>query len=318
VSDQIRKVGSAAKRPRWWLALGAVAALLTGGILAAAAVTQTSKASAVCVDSPGQLCWTGQGSDSLKACSGDESPFIHWVFTPGGGGNTVTAATLHASGTVSGSFTMSQNGNGSWAVDTPYSGSGPPDTSSLSAYVTYTGSLGEGNSNLVISHGCYGASTTTTGTTTTGTTTTGTSTTNTTTTETSTTSTTGTTGTTQTTTTTTVTTPVTTVTTTVPTTTNVTTTNVTTTTGTSTVHETTTQTTPAQTVTNTVTQTPLTPPASTVTVTTTTPSPPVTTTVTTPVTTPAPTPKPKPPVAHHPKPVTKVPPSKTSVPTDTE
>jgi hypothetical protein len=146
-----------------------VASMVTGKGFAAGLVTTTAPAQ--CVDAPGQLCWTNQGSDSLLDCSDNQSPFIHWVFTPGGGDNTISKATLIASGTVSGSFEMSQNGNGSWAVDTPYSGSGPPDSSTLTAYVQYTGSLGQGNSNLVISHGCYGTSTTTTSTTgTTGTT----------------------------------------------------------------------------------------------------------------------------------------------------
>ncbi len=100
--------------------------------------------------------WTGQGSDSVKACGADQTPYLHWIFTTGGSGSTVSAATLTLGGSGSGDYAMSEHG-GSWTVDTGYY-----DLGTLAAYVTYTGSLGSGNSNLVISDGCYGSSTTTT------------------------------------------------------------------------------------------------------------------------------------------------------------
>lgn len=107
----------------------------------------------------GTVNWTGQGSDSVKACASGQTPFLHWIFTTGGN-SSVTAATLTVSGTASGSGAMTQNGSsgkGSWSKYTAYSGTGQPTTSTVSAHVTYTGSLGNGNANLVISSGCFGS-----------------------------------------------------------------------------------------------------------------------------------------------------------------
>ena len=95
--------------------------------------------------------WTpGQGT--YAACEGDETPGLHWIFTPGGN-DSVTSATLTVNGTEV--LPMAQSGNGSWSVDS--SGATEP----TSASVTYTGSLGNGNANLVISHGCFGETSTT-------------------------------------------------------------------------------------------------------------------------------------------------------------
>jgi hypothetical protein len=101
------------------------------------------------------VSWTGQGSDSVKACDTDQTPFLHWIFTTGGD-SSVTSADLMVSGSASGGGAMSQHG-GSWTLDTAYSGTGQPTTSTLTASVTFTGSLGNGNANLVISDGCFGA-----------------------------------------------------------------------------------------------------------------------------------------------------------------
>jgi hypothetical protein len=157
-------------------------ALFVAGSVATSAMTGKSVAGLLsttttptCTDSPGKLCYIGQGEDSVKACTEGQTPFLHWIFTTGGSGSTVTSATLVLGGSGSGSYTMSEHG-GSWTVDTGFY-----DLATLSAYVNYVGSLGQGDSNLVISDGCYGTSTTTqtttTETTTTQTTTTGTTTT---------------------------------------------------------------------------------------------------------------------------------------------
>jgi hypothetical protein len=100
------------------------------------------------------VSWTGQGSDSVKACDTDQTPFLHWIFTTGGD-SSVTSADLMVSGSASGGGAMSQHG-GSWTLDTAYSGTGQPTTSTLTASVTFIGSLGNGNANLVISDGCFG------------------------------------------------------------------------------------------------------------------------------------------------------------------
>lgn len=96
----------------------------------------------------GSVNWTGNGSDA-SLCTGDHAGQTHWVFNTGGN-DTVTAATLHIGAD---SYSMDQNGNGSWSVYVP---GGAPS----SAYVTYTGSLGNGNPVLTIS--CLGTAATAT------------------------------------------------------------------------------------------------------------------------------------------------------------
>jgi hypothetical protein len=94
----------------------------------------------------GVVPWTGQGADSVDQCEPGEDPIIHWVFTTGGN-DTVTSAVLTVNGN---NFPMSQSGQGSWSADVP--GTDPATTT---AFVTYTGNLGSGNPNLVMSHGCF-------------------------------------------------------------------------------------------------------------------------------------------------------------------
>ncbi len=103
----------------------------------------------------GTVNWTGQGADSVKACSSSQTPFLHWIFTTGGN-SSVSSATLSVSGDASGGGAMSQHGH-SWTIDTAFSGTGQPTTSTVSAHVTFTGSLGNGHANLVISSGCFGS-----------------------------------------------------------------------------------------------------------------------------------------------------------------
>jgi hypothetical protein len=94
----------------------------------------------------GTVQWTGQGADSVGPCEPGEDPIIHWVFTTGGN-DSVTSAVLTVNGQ---DFPMSQSGQGSWSADVP--GTDPATTT---AHVTFTGSLGAGQANLVMSHGCF-------------------------------------------------------------------------------------------------------------------------------------------------------------------
>lgn len=96
----------------------------------------------------GTVNWDGKGTDSENCTTATN--YIHWVFTAGGS-NSVTAATLNLGGSGSGSYSMNQSGNGSWQVTTSYF-----DLATITASVAYTGTLGAGNSNLVISDFCPG------------------------------------------------------------------------------------------------------------------------------------------------------------------
>lgn len=104
----------------------------------------------------GTVSWTGSGADSIGACTNGQSSYLHWIFSEGGDGS-VSSATLTLGGTGSGQYTMSQHGN-SWTVDTGYYA-----LSGLTAHATYTGDLGNGSGNLVISGGCYDETTVPTG-----------------------------------------------------------------------------------------------------------------------------------------------------------
>jgi hypothetical protein len=116
--------------------LSAVAGMLVVGIITAGPAM-----------ADGVVHWTGKGTDSVGPCEPGEDPVFHWVFTTGGN-DTVTAAVLTVNGT---DYPMSQSGQGgSWSADVP--GTDPATTT---AFVTYTGDLGRGNANLVISHGCF-------------------------------------------------------------------------------------------------------------------------------------------------------------------
>jgi hypothetical protein len=102
----------------------------------------------------GTVSWTGNGSENNVPCGPTESPGFHWVFSPGGNAS-VTSATLTVNGTEV--IAMSQSGMGAW------SGDSSGDSMVTSASVAYVGSLGNGNTVLTISHGCYGGGTTTGG-----------------------------------------------------------------------------------------------------------------------------------------------------------
>lgn len=130
------------KRTRLWALLGS-SALLLGMLLASTGG----------VAADGQVAWDGQqgltnGTFKDTQCATPPVGFIHWVFTDGGG--TVTAASITFGGSGSGTFAMSQNGQGSWSYDSAFF-----TLATLTASVSYTGTVGQG-ANLVISDGCPG------------------------------------------------------------------------------------------------------------------------------------------------------------------
>jgi hypothetical protein len=104
------------------LALSAVAVLGLTGVASAATTIQ----------------WTGQGSENLPCSDGG-----HWVLT----GKGITSATATIGGVT---YTMVQNGAGSFAVDSTGSISG-----STVASATYNGTVANGNPQFVLSH-CNG------------------------------------------------------------------------------------------------------------------------------------------------------------------
>lgn len=115
-------------------------------LLAFAGIMALGVANAAPAMADGVVPWTGQGTDSVAPCKPGEEPIFHWVFTTGGN-DTVTAAVLTVNGNT---FPMTQSGQGSWSADVP--GTDPATTT---ASVAFTGNLGAGNANLVISHGCF-------------------------------------------------------------------------------------------------------------------------------------------------------------------
>ena len=113
----------------------------------------------------GSVDWTGNGTtngslNSVK-CDAENTPYLHWIFGLGNG-NTVTSVTLNLDdGNSSGSFTVNSSdtdvsdGNGFSGgvvhITTPFF-----DLDTLVASIDYVGTLGSGQHNLNISHGCPG------------------------------------------------------------------------------------------------------------------------------------------------------------------
>lgn len=153
------------KHPTGWRALAVLAlvALAVAGLMAAVSLAKPGSASASPTVCSGNTCtWHGQGAtngsvDTVQ-CDANNTPYLLWIFTVGGGGNTVSSATLTLGGTGSGSYVGTKMGN-EFHFTTPYF---TPDPSTLTASVAFVGSLGRGTANLVISHGCPGETTTTT------------------------------------------------------------------------------------------------------------------------------------------------------------
>ena len=100
----------------------------------------------------GTIPWTGQGTTNgdlnSTECDSENTPYLLWVFTLGGGDNTVTSATLTVNGDVYGPNTPS---GGNIKFFTNFY-----DLGTMTASVFYVGDLGSGSANLVISHGCPG------------------------------------------------------------------------------------------------------------------------------------------------------------------
>ena len=102
----------------------------------------------------GQISWDGKqgltdGALTTVQCNDANEAYILWVFTPGGG-NTITGGTLTLGGSGSGDYPINDD-NGQWKATTPFF-----DLATLTATLNFQGDLGNGNSNLVISHGCPG------------------------------------------------------------------------------------------------------------------------------------------------------------------
>ncbi len=122
-------------------------------LMFAGTMTATSLTPVFAATNP-PITWTGQGTTdegNLKSvdCTGDTATpgTLLWVFSLGGN-NSVTSASLTLGGSGTGTFAMSATGNNMKAVTPMY------DLSTLTASASYVGTLGTGNSNLVISHGC--------------------------------------------------------------------------------------------------------------------------------------------------------------------
>jgi hypothetical protein len=153
-----------------------------GALIAAAALTLTFAGTAL---ADGSVDWTGQGITNgnlnNETCDADNpAGSMLWIFTLGGSDENVTGAELTVNGDV---YTNDVHvGHIIKFMTAFYDPSG-----SITASVSYTGTLGSGDVNLTISHGCPDTVTTTTSSETTETSTTETSTTETSTTETETT-----------------------------------------------------------------------------------------------------------------------------------
>jgi hypothetical protein len=130
---------------------------LLGLVASGALVLGAMFASTGVVSADGSELWTGQGTTDGQLndseCDASNTPFLLWVFTPGGGGNTITAVKLTLGGSGTGTFDFNLD-NGQWKVQTDFF-----DLDTLTAVADYTGDPGNGNVNLVISHGCAGETT---------------------------------------------------------------------------------------------------------------------------------------------------------------
>lgn len=116
----------------------------------------------------GTVNWDGShgltnGEPTNTKCDADNpAGTVTWVFTLGGGANTVTSATLtvggSGAGAAAGTYPSTPNGN-----EIKFQTPAPDDFTALSASVAYVGTLGSGDTNLTISHWCPGAAPTPSG-----------------------------------------------------------------------------------------------------------------------------------------------------------
>src|SRR5215470_879293 len=149
--------------------------LRTGGLVAAAgALTLISAGTAFAFNSPGNpgstgdntITWTGQGAPGgalgTTDCSaagdpnGANQPYLLWILTVDGGSiqNDATTPVLNLGGSGSGAYTTTNPSDNSAAhFVTPYF---KPDSSLTASAVMKVLTTGNGEWNLVISHGCAG------------------------------------------------------------------------------------------------------------------------------------------------------------------
>jgi hypothetical protein len=94
--------------------------------------------------------WQGHGSDSIRVCDLDETPYLHWVLTPGGN-FTITGARLETEG---GPYPPGPPFQAQVVhFYTPYLDGALEGTLEATAYATFTG-RGTARPLLVISDGC--------------------------------------------------------------------------------------------------------------------------------------------------------------------
>jgi hypothetical protein len=112
------------------------------GVALSAAVVIAATMVGANADGSTTIQWQGQGSDNLPCSSGG-----HWILADSHGqGWAVTSATLTVNGQ---SYTMTQNGGGSWSAD---SNGALDSNSSASATITHSGTLpSSGGPQLVLS-----------------------------------------------------------------------------------------------------------------------------------------------------------------------
>lgn len=124
------------------LTLFTAAALLVGMMLVSTGVVSAS----------GTVNWTGQGTTdgdlNSTECDSENNAYLLWIFTLGGGGNTVTSAVLTVNSDVYDNG--QQFGNEYHFLTDSY------DLDTVAASVDYEGNLGTGRAGLRISHGCPG------------------------------------------------------------------------------------------------------------------------------------------------------------------
>lgn len=96
------------------------------------------------------VTWKGNGLDSIVPCSEGQTPFLHWVLTPGGDPVDGTTAELSVNGVDQGQMAPVGN-SGALQITTGYPTGGP---TSAEAVIT-SGSVTD-NAMLTISDGCSG------------------------------------------------------------------------------------------------------------------------------------------------------------------
>jgi hypothetical protein len=124
-------------------------------LVIAAAVACMSVFGATAARADQTVTWTGNGLDSVRQCiQGVDTPYLHWVLTPGGAPVEGTTADLFINGKNMG--TMAPVGN-SGALQLTITVSGKLTIDQLEAASVYAditaGSVGD-NAVLTISDGC--------------------------------------------------------------------------------------------------------------------------------------------------------------------